>query len=609
MSATLETPQTERPGLSAFSSWQTAPETPIAPTTRRLGSGNMATIVDRLNESESGKSEEQSDRNLTAPNLHNQRFSSSETISDANDAGIAASGEDGVNNKSGGPDLEKSGREEQSQEQRGQNQEADLEKGQSQASNDSDEKDEKDPNLVEWDGADDPGNPQNWPFMKKALATGALSCCTLCITFASSVFSTATIPTAMEFGVSEEVMILGTSLFVLGFAVGPMVFGPLSELYGRKIPLFAGFFVFAIFQIPVAVAVNIETIMLCRFVGGLFGSSALSIIGGALNDFWGPVDRGVAICFFAGATFLGPTLGPIIGSFLTQSYLGWRWTAWITLIMAAFLGTIAVFAYPESYAPRLLQLRAKKLRFETKNWAIHAQVDEQQVSFKSIVAKFLGRPFAMIFKEPILDLITVYMALIYGILYLFFEAYPIAFEDVRGYSLGVGSLPFLSIIVGVVLGSSIIIYMTRTRFARKLEESGGKPVPEERLPAMIIGGILFPIGLFWFAWTSNPEIIWVPQVLAGIPIGAGVLMIFMQGLNYIIDVYMMHANSAIAANTFLRSLAGAGFPLFATPMFKNLGVDWASSLLGFLAVACIPFPVLFFIYGPRIRKLSKYSPT
>lgn len=149
------------------------------------------------------------------------------------------------------------------------------------------------------------------------------------------------------------------------------------------------------------------------------------------------------------------------------------------------------------------------------------------------------------------------MALIYGILYLLFEAYPISFMEDRGWGLGVSSLPFLAITLGVLLGSSIIVYLTRTRFARKLKESGGKPVPEERLPAMMIGGVLFPIGLFWFAWTSNPNIIWVPQVLAGIPIGAGVLMIFMQGLNYIIDVYMMHANSAIAANTFLRSLAGA----------------------------------------------------
>lgn len=131
---------------------------------------------------------------------------------------------------------------------------------------------EKDPHLIEWDGPDDPDNPMNWPTWWKWTVTTSLGLMTFCITFASSVFSTATMVTAEKFGVSTEVMTLGTSLFVLGFAAGPIIFGPLSELYGRKYPLFFGFFVFAIFQIAVAVAQNLYTIMLCRFFGGLFGS-------------------------------------------------------------------------------------------------------------------------------------------------------------------------------------------------------------------------------------------------------------------------------------------------------------------------------------------------
>jgi len=124
---------------------------------------------------------------------------------------------------------------------------------------------------------------------------------------------------------------------------------------------------------------------------------------------------------------------------------------------------------------------------------------------------------------------------------------------------------------------------------------------------MIVGGALLPIGMFWFAWTSNPNIIWVPQVISGSFIGAGVLLIFLQGLNYIIDVYKANANSAIAANTFFRSWLGAGFPMFANYMFKRLGVSWAMSLLGFLTVALFPVPILFFIYGARIRKKSKFT--
>ena len=348
--------------------------------------------------------------------------------------------------------------------------------------------------------------------------------------------------------------------------------------------------------------------MLCRFIGGLFGCAPLAIVGGSLADFWGPVERGFALGLFAGATFIGPVAGPIMGGFITQSYLGWRWTAWITFIMAAFFGPLALFICSESYAPVLLQRKAAKIRFETKNWAIHAPADENQINASAIVSKYLLRPFVMMALEPILVLITIYMSMIYGILYLFFEAYPIAFQEQRGWNGGVGSLPFLGITVGVVTGVAIITYASNTRFKRKMEANGGRPIPEERLVPMIIGAFLLPIGLFWFAWTSNPHITWVPQVLAGIPTGAGVLLIFLQGLSYIIDVYLMNANSALAGNTLVRSVAGGGFPLFATAMYHKLGVAWATSLLAFLTVAFLPVPILFFIYGKKLRTLSKYSP-
>ncbi|KIN05524.1 hypothetical protein OIDMADRAFT_38051 [Oidiodendron maius Zn] len=465
----------------------------------------------------------------------------------------------------------------------------------------------KDPNLIEWDGPDDPDNPMNWGRTKKWIVTVMLGLMTFCVTFASSVFSNATVPTAKEYGVSTEVTTLGTSLFVLGFAIGPLIWGPGSEAFGRKRPLFFGYAVFAIFQIPVAVAQNLETIMLCRFFGGCFASAPLGIVGGAMADFWDPVDRGVAVCVFAAATFIGPVAGPIMGGFITQSHLGWRWTAWITLIMAAFFGTLGIFIVPETAHGRLLQIRAQKLRLKTKNWAIHAKVDETPLDFHSVIHTYLFRPFLMLVLEPILLLITIYLAYVYGILYLFFEAYPISFQQDRGWNQGVGALPFIGILIGVLLGSVTITYTTKTRFARKLKKHG-KVIPEERLVPMMYGAVIFPIGLFWFAWTSNPHITWVPQAISGIFIGWGILMIFLQGLNYLIDVYKWHANSAIAANTLIRALAGAGFPMFATAMFDKLGVAWASSLLAFLSIAMIPAPILFFFFGKKIRKMSKFSP-
>ncbi|EHK98277.1 putative Uncharacterized transporter C36.03c [Glarea lozoyensis 74030] len=323
---------------------------------------------------------------------------------------------------------------------------------------------QKDPNLIEWDGPDDPENPMNWPARKKWINTVTMGMMTFCVTFASSVFSNATRPTAELFHVSTEVTTLGTSLFVLGFAVGPLIWGPFSEVFGRKLPLFTGYTLFAIFQIPVAVAVNLETIMLCRFFGGVFASAPLAIVGGALADFFTAVDRGVAVCVFAGATFIGPIAGPIMGGFIVDSYLGWRWTAWITLIMATFFGLLGLIIVSESSHPKILQNRAKRIRFETKNWAIHSELDTKEINFKSILQVYLLRPVKMLVLEPILLLITIYMALIYGMLYLFFEAYPISFQERRGWNAGVGALPFIGIALGVALGVGTIITVTKTRF-------------------------------------------------------------------------------------------------------------------------------------------------
>lgn len=151
----------------------------------------------------------------------------------------------------------------------------------------------------------------NWKAARKWGIAVMMGGMTFVVTFASSVFSSATMVTAKQFGVSSEVMVLEVSLFVLGFAFGPIVWGPLSELYGRRTPLLVGYFIFAIFNIPVAVATNIQTIMVCRFFGGFFSSAPLAIVGGSIADFFEPVNRGIAMSIFSAATFIGPTMGKV----------------------------------------------------------------------------------------------------------------------------------------------------------------------------------------------------------------------------------------------------------------------------------------------------------
>jgi MFS transporter, DHA1 family, multidrug resistance protein len=306
-------------------------------------------------------------------------------------------------------------------------------------------------------------------------------------------------PVAKEYHVSYVTSTLGVSLFLLGFVFGPVFFGPASEVFGRRLPLFIGYISFAIFQIPVAVAQNVETIMLGRFFSGFSAAAPLAVVGGAMADIWGPVERAYGICVFAASAFSGPVAGPIIGGFVTQSHLGWRWTAWLTLIMAALFGCIGIVLIPETSAARILQYKAQRLRYETRNWALHAKADESRVDFHSIMTIYLIRPFVMFVQEPILSLITAYMSVLYGIIYLLFESYPIAFQEERGWNPGVGSLPFAAFIVGIVMGTATMAYSARTNFSRAFKKHG-KVIPEERLPPMIVGAAVLPVGFFMFAW-------------------------------------------------------------------------------------------------------------
>ncbi|CAG8902796.1 unnamed protein product [Penicillium egyptiacum] len=459
----------------------------------------------------------------------------------------------------------------------------------------------KEPNVMAapgWDGPTDPNNPRNFSTPKKVFITGCLASLVCIATFSSSVMSPASGDLIQEFGISKEVSVLATALYVLGFAFGPLIFGPASEVLGRKYPLSIGVFLFAIFSIPIPVTNNVATVFVCRFLCGTFGAAPLAIAGGGLADLWEPLSRGIAVAGFASATFLGPVLGPLVGGFVTKSHLGWRWTQWLSIIFSLFFVAVYFVFCPETYSPVVLARLAKKKGYPLPE-------NEGKVDFKQLARVYMLRPFIMLVQEPILALLTLYMGFIYGFLYLCFEAFPIAFEEHRGWDIGIGSLPFLSITVGVLIGVVIIIVHTMTRMRRKLETVGD--APEERLVPMMIGSILMPAGIFWFAWTSNPSLPWAPQVVSGVFIGCGILLIFLQGMNYIIDVYKVMANSAISINAMFRGLLGAGFPLFASYMFNNLGVPWAMSLLGFLCVALVPVPFLFFIYGAKIRKWSKFT--
>lgn len=223
----------------------------------------------------------------------------------------------------------------------------------------------------------------------------------------------------------------------------------------------------------------------------------------------------------------------------------------------------------------------------------------------------LSRPWILLLREPIVLMLSIYMAIIYGTLYLMFGAFPIVFQQDRGWSEGIGGLAFIGVAIGM-LGGVVYTIPDNNRYNRCADEATaagsarGAP-PEARLPPALIGSVLLPVGLFWFAWTNFPSIHWSVCIIATIPFGAGMVLVFLSIMNYLIDSYTIYAASVLAANSVLRSLFGAVFPLFTAQMYANLGIHWASSIPAFLALACVPFPFLFYRYGASIRRNCKYA--
>lgn len=391
-----------------------------------------------------------------------------------------------------------------------------------------------DPYAISWI-PNDPGDPMGFSVWKKWAITVCVAFVTLAVSFDSSAYSGGIRQIVAHFEVSEEVVILGISLFVLGFAIGPLLWAPLSELYGRQLLFFITFGAFTAFNAGAAGSQNIWTLIILRFWAGAFGSSPLTNAGGVIADMFPARERGLALSIFAAAPFLGPTLGPIVGGFLSQAE-GWRWNEGLMAILSGCLWIIGTLYVPETYPPVLLRKRASALSRATgKVYKTKIELDRGRVSAKAAFGTALSRPWVLLIKEPIVLLTSVYMAILYGTLYMLFPAFPIVFQQIRGWSSGIGGLAFLGVMVGMIGGVLYAIY-DNDRYAKLVDRSGGFAPPEARLPPAMVGAVTIPIGLFWFGWTNGPSVHWIVSIMAGAPFGFGVVVVFLGIFNYLVSL-------------------------------------------------------------------------
>ncbi|KAF8317074.1 MFS general substrate transporter [Clavulina sp. PMI_390] len=463
---------------------------------------------------------------------------------------------------------------------------------------------------VGWDGPDDPENPQNWSETIRWYYTVLAGALILNATFASTAPVGIIPQLEKHFEISSEVATLVLSLFVAGYCVGPIVWGPLSETIGRR-PVFIGsFVVYMLFQIGCALSPNVGAILAFRFLGGCLAASPLSNSGAVIADIWAARQRGQAMAIFAIAPFAGPTLAPAISGFIGVSGTSWRWVFWILTLFAAVMLALIIFTLPETYAPILLKNKAARKRKETGDERWFAPIEARKLTLSQHANNIITKPALMFIKEPMLFAVTMYMSFVYGCIYLLFEAYPVIFgKGGHNFNAGIQGLMFLPLLGGGVFGGILSATYYNKQYVKKMGEYAPARVPPEyRLRMCLTGGIIFAASFFWIGWTSYPWISFWAPMMSGFPLGYGLILIF-QGLqNFLVDCYLMNAATALAVLAVVRSSFGAAFPLFARQMYDKLNARWASTLLGGIAILMTPIPALFIRYGHLLRQKSRYTP-
>ncbi|PYI28593.1 MFS general substrate transporter [Aspergillus indologenus CBS 114.80] len=459
---------------------------------------------------------------------------------------------------------------------------------------------------VRWAPEDAPANPHCLAPRRKWAIELLICSTTLCITVTSSLYVSTYHQITEELRCSRIVATLGLSLFIGGLGWGPLVLSPLSEFYGRR-PIFRiSLPLFVLFLVPCAVAHNIETMLVARLLTGLAGAAFTSVAGATVGDLYTKEKLHFPMLVYTASPFTGSSFGPMLGG-LINSFASWRWSFYTLLIWSSIQCLLVLCFVPETYHPVLLRSKARRLRKETGDERWKAPIERLDRSISMTVLRSLYRPFMLLFLEPMCLNLCLLSAIALGIQYLFFGSFKIIFGTVYSWGLWQSGLAFAGITAGMVAAVVADPWCRRLYLRMNILQQIDETDPERRLPPAVIGAPLLTVGLFWFAWTALPSVHWAIPIIGSSLFGAGMILVYAGVFTFLVDAYPVYAASALGANSFTRSTFAAAFPLFGYPMYHTLGNQWATSLLAFLSLVMAPFPYIFFRYGKRIRRKSRFA--
>ncbi|KAL9009077.1 MAG: hypothetical protein Q9173_005863 [Seirophora scorigena] len=396
--------------------------------------------------------------------------------------------------------------------------------------------------------------------------------------------------------------VLGLSLNLLGIAFAPITTPHLSERFGRSSVYLVSLPIFALFILGAGYSKSFAALAVCRFFAGFFGGPCLVLIEGTFADVWSPRKTVTYYSVLSLASYTGAGCAPIILGYVVPAE-SWRWTQYVTLMiaLAAFLLGVGV---PETYPREIVRTRARR-----GGYKIDLAKAESGVTLAEMAGTTLFTPLAMAVSDPVVVMITTYLALNFAVLFQWFIAVPAVLALTYGFTLHQAGLAFIAAVVGALVStftSSSIEGVTNRR-SGCTSMANMAPIEYRLVPGMF-GSLGLVASLFWIGFSAKPTVhFMVPIVGTGVYVWSS-MSILTALVSYIFDAYPAKGTlSALTLMATTRLIFAAWLPLVVIQMIMGLQGQWAYSVFGFLAVPMIAVPIILFIFGPRLRARSRYS--
>lgn len=305
---------------------------------------------------------------------------------------------------------------------------------------------------------------------------------------------------------------------------------------GRNAVYLYSLALFVVLEVPTALSTHIAMLIVFRFITGILASPALATGGACIAELYTPQNRALALGLWGVASVCGPVLGPLIGGFAAQAH-GWRWTIWALMWLCGFALVVLFFFLPETSSKNILYRRAKRLRKLTGDDRLmsEAEIAFQHVTVSKIVQLTVVRPWILTFQEPVVFLLHTWSALISGVLFIWFESFPLVFQGVYGFTLGLTGLAFLGFLAGAIVVIPIFIWYNRVFQQKQFNEKGVIIKPEMRLPPAMVGAWCIPISLFFYGWSAKASVHWIVPMIGTMFFSIGALLVLVSRFSAEID--------------------------------------------------------------------------